>query len=223
MGKRIGLIVPSSNTVMEVDFYRNLPQDVTLHTARMYLFDTTVKGEEEMLDMHFPKALYDLATVEPDVIVFGCTSAGALRGNEYDAELCRTIERVGKGKSVSVIQSVRKHAMELGLQRLLVLTPYIKDLNDRIASSLKAQGTEVVGIYGLGIDHNHSIGLVEPKDIVSFALDKASRHEGEYDGIFLSCTNFRAMDVYQEIEDKLGCPVMTSNQAAFEATIKQLG
>jgi len=34
-------MVPSSNSVMEPDFYLNLPQDWTLHTARMFLEDVT--------------------------------------------------------------------------------------------------------------------------------------------------------------------------------------
>jgi maleate cis-trans isomerase len=33
MDKRLGLIVPSSNSVMEVDFYKNLPPDISLHVA----------------------------------------------------------------------------------------------------------------------------------------------------------------------------------------------
>lgn len=41
MSTRVGLIVPSSNTVAEVDFYRRLPAGATLHTARMYLEETT--------------------------------------------------------------------------------------------------------------------------------------------------------------------------------------
>lgn len=223
MAKRVGLIVPSSNTVMEVDFYRNLPHKTTLHTARMYLHDTTVQGEEEMLDVHFPKALHDLATVKPDVVVFGCTSAGALRGNAYDAALCQTIERVAGCESISVIRSVRRQLKDGGLDRVLVLTPYIEVLNERIRASLEDQGTEVEAIYGLGIDHNHSIGMVAPEEILTYALQKARRHTKGFDGVFLSCTNFQAMAVRRELEERIGKPVVTSNQAAFDATCLALG
>jgi maleate isomerase len=34
---RIGLLVPSSNTTVEPEFYRALPKDVTLHVARLHL------------------------------------------------------------------------------------------------------------------------------------------------------------------------------------------
>src|SRR6476620_7603425 len=33
--KRIGLLVPSSNVVMEVEFYRSLPNDITVHTSHI--------------------------------------------------------------------------------------------------------------------------------------------------------------------------------------------
>jgi maleate isomerase len=218
--KRIGLIVPSSNSVMEVDFYRNLPKNITLHVARMYLYDTTVAGEEEMLDAHFPKALSDLATVVPDAVVFGCTSAGALRGNDYDAELCKRITDVAKCPSVSVIASARKATERLKLKKIAVITPYIEALNQRIKASLEDDGVEVVAIHGLGIDHNHSIGMVEPEKIHQFTMEKVKGLA--IDGVFLSCTNFRAMEVYKDLQEELGVPVITSNQVALESALEVL-
>jgi len=93
---RVGLLVPSSNTVMEPDFWRALPPGATLHTGRMYLEETTPEAEGRMLDEHVLPAARDLATARPDLIVFGCTSAGALRGNQYDADLCRRISEIGR-------------------------------------------------------------------------------------------------------------------------------
>ena len=88
---RVGLMIPSSNTMMEVDFARDLPPGTALHTARMFMEDTTPAGESRMLDEFALPAARDLGTARPDVVVFGCTSAGVLRGNDYDAELCRRI------------------------------------------------------------------------------------------------------------------------------------
>lgn len=205
---------------MEVDFYRNLPLDITLHVARMYLYDTTVAGEEEMLDVHFPKALSDLTTVMPDAVVFGCTSAGALRGNAYDAELCAKITEVAGCPSISVIAGVRRMLEKLKLQKIAVITPYIEALNQRIRASLEADGVEVAAMHGLGIDHNHSIGMVKPEEILAFAMEKVQGLA--VDGLFLSCTNFRAMDVYRKLQESLGMPVITSNQVALAEALETL-
>ena len=48
-----------------------------------------------MLDEFALPAARDLGTARPDVVVFGCTSAGALRGNDYDAQLCERISEPG--------------------------------------------------------------------------------------------------------------------------------
>ena len=39
MSWRVGLLIPASNTVMEVDCYRSLPHDATLHVSRMHPAD----------------------------------------------------------------------------------------------------------------------------------------------------------------------------------------
>ena len=44
--KRIALLVPSSNTVMENDLHSALSRDLfTVHTDRMYLVETTREAE----------------------------------------------------------------------------------------------------------------------------------------------------------------------------------
>ncbi len=221
MDKRLGLIIPSSNSVMEVDFYRNMPPDISLHVARMYLHDTTVTGEEEMLDIHFPRALKDLATVIPHAVVFGCTSAGALRGNAYDQELCRRIGEVANCHAVSTIASARDALKGRGIKRAVVVTPYIDSLNERIKASLEADGLEVALIAGLGIDYNFAIADVKPDEIISLVVKTIAGQK--IDGIFISCTNFRGMEVRGHIEQLTGLPVVASNQAVLEHALKVLG
>ncbi|HEY1567595.1 MAG TPA: hypothetical protein VGF68_11285, partial [Solirubrobacteraceae bacterium] len=137
MSTRVGLIVPSSNSVIEVDFYRRLPADATLHTARMYLEETTPEGESAMLDDHLPVAINDLRSARPDVMVFGCTSAGALRGNAYEAELIKRIADETGAETFSVAASVRRVIREAGGRRVGVITPYVDSLNDKIRQSLE--------------------------------------------------------------------------------------
>jgi maleate isomerase len=214
--RRVGLLVPSSNTVMEVDFYRRLPPGFSLHTGRMYLESTTPEGESRMLDHHVMPAAHDVGTARPDVIVFGCTSAGALRGNDYDRELCERIASDTGADVLSVISSVRESIRSRGASRIGVITPYVDALNERIRASLEADdGIQVVDIRGFGISDNFSIAEVPPEKIVAFA---AQTFDGQaIDLLFVSCTNFRAMDAIPGIRGALGVDVVTSNGAALEA------
>lgn len=220
-GTRVGLLVPSSNTMMEGDFTRGLPAGASLHTARMYLENTTVEGENRMLDEHTMGPARDLGTAKPDVVVFGCTSAGALRGNDYDAELCERISEVAKAPVVSTIRSVRDALTASGARRVGVVTPYVDELNERIKASVEADGIEVVRIAGLGMTDNFAIAMVPESEIVEFA---ASALAGlDIDLVFASCTNFGAMQARPAISKRLGLPVVTSNQAVLEAAIERLG
>jgi maleate isomerase len=221
MSTRVGLIVPSSNSVIEVDFYRRLPADTTLHTARMYLEETTPEGESAMLDDHLPVAINDLRSVRPDVMVFGCTSAGALRGNAYEAELITRIADETGAATFSVSASVRRIIRESGGQRVGVITPYVDSLNDKIRQSLEDDGLEVAGIHGLGITENFAIAEVEPARIAEFASECFA--DSDIDLLFASCTNFRALDAREEIHAALGVPVVTSNHAALAVVLDQIG
>jgi maleate isomerase len=220
-GRRVGLLIPSSNTVMEVDFYRRLPASATLHTGRMFLENTTPEGESLMLDEYTMPAVRDLGTARPDVVVFGCTSAGALRGDDYDSELCSRIAQATGAAVVSVIASVRRAIARRGARRVGVITPYVEALNRKIRASLEADGIEVVAIHGLGITENFAIATVEPERIASFARETLGGLS--IDLAFASCTNFRAMDAIPSIEAALSVPVVTSNQAALEGTLEALG
>jgi maleate isomerase len=217
MSTRVGLIVPSSNSVIEVDFYRRLPADATLHTARMYLEKTTPEGESAMLDDHLPTAINDLRSARPDVMVFGCTSAGALRGNAYEAELIRRITDETGAPTFSVAASVRRVIREAGGRRVGGITPN----NDKIRQSLEDDGLEVAAIHGLGITENFAIAEVTPDRIAQFASECFA--DSDIDLLFASCTNFRAIDAREEIQAALGVPVVTSNHAALVCVLDQIG
>jgi maleate isomerase len=218
--KRVGVLVPSSNTVMETDFYRRTPPGVTVHTGRMFMEETTAEAEERMLDEFATPAARALATARPDVVVFGCTSAGALRGNDYDGLLCERLSQLSAAPVVSVIASVRRAIGSRRGTRIGVITPYVDELNDKIRASLEADGVHVVGIHGLGITENFEIAEVPPDEIVEFG--KRCFMGADIDLLFASCTNFRAVDARERLQEQVGVPVVTSNQVAFDATMAVL-
>ena len=221
---RVGLMIPSSNTMMEVDFARDLPPGTALHTARMFMEDTTPAGENRMLDEFALPAARDLGTARPDVVVFGCTSAGALRGNAYDTELCGRISAIAGAPVTSTIGAVRAAIETSGAVSVGVITPYVDELNEKIKASIEADGTRVATIQGLGITDNFAIAEVSHDEIVEFAVralgSLAAR--GSIDLVFASCTNFGAMAARTEIAERLGLPVVTSNQAVLAAATARL-
>jgi maleate isomerase len=209
---RIGVLIPSSNTVMERDLHHELDAVAEVHTARMYLADVTPDGEQRMLDEEVLPAARRLATIDPDFMVFGCTSADALHGAAYSARLAGQIAAItGASAVVSVLSSVIDALSGFGT--VAVFTPYLPVLTDRIADRLSDAGVAVARTYSLGISVNTDIGRLTSDDVASAA---AGLDLHGIDALFLSCTNLRAYDARDRIARVTARPVITSNQAVVD-------
>ncbi len=212
---RVALLVPSSNTVMENDLHAALPKNqFTVHTDRMYLVETTRQAEQRMIEEYAPSAAADLGTLEPDVLVFGCTSAGSLFGLDYDAKVCRELGERAGCPAIGVISAVADALDRQAARRLAVITPYNEDLTNSVAAAVSA-GREIVCAYGMGITNNVELADPAPADIVAFAREKLAGKK--FDGLFVSCTNFRAYEARAALAEALGVRVVTSNSAVIEA------
>lgn len=218
---RIGLIVPSSNTVCEVDFVQSLPPTVTLHTARMFLAETTAEAQRRMLRDYLPQAVIDIASLRPHVVVFACTTAGAMLGAEGEALLIRDIARTTGAPVVSMNDAVGSCIARHKPQRVAVITPYVDELNAHIKQSLEGRGLHVVGIAGMCLTDNFAIAAVPPSDIVAFAEVHLSGLA--FDLLFVPCANFRATEARAALMERYQVPVITSNQATIEAALSVLG
>ena len=219
--RRLGLIVPSSNTAAERDFRRFLPADVEVHAARMYLAERSAAAEHVMLEQHAPRAAKDLGTLKPELVVFSCTSAGALLGIEGEEVLEQNLGMWSGAPIVSTNASVAWRLGTLGLKRIAVVTAYIDELNREIAATLHGRGFDVATINGMGITDNYSIALVSPDEIVECAEDAVAGLE--VDGVFISCTNLRSAEAADRLSSRTGLPVVTSNLAAIDCTLDRLG
>ena len=219
--QRVGVIVPSSNTTVEADFARSVPPGVTYHAARMYLAETTPEAERRMIYDHVPIAVQDLASLHPHVVTFACTSGGAVLGAEGEAKLIADIGRETGAPVVSTNNAVGAAIAAQNPRRVAVLTPYIDELNQAIRVGLERRGLQVVHIAGLDITDNYGICSVSPSEIVAFAERELA--DRDFDLLFVSCTNFRAMEARPALQQRFGVPVLTSNQATIAATLAAIG
>lgn len=214
---RWGVLVPATNTVAEVDFQRHAPEGVTVHTSRMYLEQTTADSERRMLEDELPRAARDLGTARPDIVIFSCTSAGAVAGPDGEP---RMIDEIGSATSAEVVSTnaaVHEAIHASGAQRVAVVTAYVDELTQKIREGIERSGVDVSLAAGLGIVDPFAICEVTPEQIVAFAQEHVRPRDADL--LFVSCTNLRAMDARAELEAALGIPVMTSNLAALNKAV----
>lgn len=215
---RIGLIVPSSNTTMEPDFHRVLgaKSGVNISTTRIFLEQVTRDAEVQMLAQELPAALRLIKTTAPDVVVFGCTSAGSLQGLDHDANIGRVIERETAARAVTVVASVMAELRAAGAKNVAVFTPYREELTKTVADCVTEAGYSVVHAVGMGLLENRDIGRVTPGQIIEFVESQMISIRGA-DCLFLSCTNWQAIQALDPLRTKFGMPAVSSNQATIAA------
>ncbi|MFQ5758657.1 MAG: aspartate/glutamate racemase family protein [Candidatus Bathyarchaeia archaeon] len=216
---RLGLIIPSSNTTMEREFNKLLPEGFSVHTARLRLREVTVKELAEMEKEVEDEAL-KLADAGVNVIGYGCTSGSLFKGLGHDKVIEARIERASGIPAVATAGTVVSALKALNVKRVAVATPYIKEINDLEEDFLSSNGFQVVELKGLGIKDNIEIGRLDSQ--AAYELVMELRY-AEADGVFISCTNFPTLDKIRKLEDTLRKPVISSNTATFWAMLRKCG
>ena len=216
---RIGLLVPSSNSTVEVEFYRALPQDVSLHVARLPITQVdpeSIAGMVDPLDAESKK----LASADVEVIVLGAAAPSFLKGMGYDREMSARIAQASGKPATTASTALLQSLAALGVKRIALGTAYSAKVNDIAIAFLHANGVEVVATECLGLVDNLEIGRLD----VTTALELGRRIAcPQAQAIAFLCTNWQSMAIIDQLEQDTGLPVLSSTQFSVWAALKTIG
>jgi maleate isomerase len=223
---RIGIIVPSTNTTCEEEFRQIAPQGISIHTARVY--NPEVKSEEEKeatmmrMNQEVERAAREVAGVEPDVILYACTTGSFLKGPGYDLEVEKKISSTTGVRALTTTTAVVEALKVFNFKRMGMVTPYTSGTASKERTFLEkvTPGLKVIREKNLEIISNLARGRLSPSTAYQAAREIDAP---EVEGIFISCTNWRTIEVIDLLENDLGKPVITSNQASMWLVLKKLG
>lgn len=221
--KRLGVLVPATNTAVEADFQRNPVPGISVHSARLTIADgelsaATLDGMNSVLT----NAVRDLAAAHVDVIAYGCTSGSFYKGPGWDENVIKLIREIAGVPAVATSPSVVSALRAAGARKLCVVTPYPTVLNARLRVYLENAGFEVAVIAGderSAAGGHRAVNDQDPAEIAEFAIRNWA---ADADALFCSCTAWRAMEAIPEIQAATGKPVITSNQATILASMQLL-
>jgi maleate cis-trans isomerase len=215
---RVALIVPAVNTIAEPELQRSAPASLSFHATRIALGAGEAEELRAMVAASGAAAAL-LSGLEPDLLLFHCTSASMAAGEPAVGELRRLLEADAGCPVMTTGEAVLAALDALGASRVALLTPYSAKVTAAEAEFLGAHGVEVTVSCALSLDHREF--TTKPP---LFWQEQAVALEAEdADAVFLSCTNIRALDAVPAIEREVGLPVVTSNGAALWALLRALG
>lgn len=207
---RLGMLTPSSNTVLEpvtMAMLKDVP-GVTAHFSRFKVTEIalTESALGQFNESEILRAAELLAHAKVDVIAWNGTSASWL-GFDKDERLC---ERIAAETGIAACTSVlafREIFGRIGAKRIGLVTPYRTDVQERIRANWSASGFACPVERHLNLQDNFSFATVTEAELDELA--RAVAREG-CDAVAIVCTNMRGAPIAAAIESELGIPVLDS-------------
>lgn len=216
---KIGFVLLAMEQTIEDDMFRLRPPGVGVHFTRAPMANQVSVETLAAMASGIGDAASLLLPEEPlDVVCYACTSGSVVIGEQrVFAELTR-----GKpnARPTSLITSVMRALEVLKARRVAVATPYLPEVDAIERSYMMARGFDIVHMQGLGIEKDADMVRVTPEAIFDFAR---SADRPDADAVFISCGALRSLDIIDELENRLGKPVVTSNQAMMWDCLRLAG
>ena len=222
--KRIGLIIPSSNTNAEPDCLLLCPTGFTIHSVRSGGYDVDAIPDSTEMRKFVRQSLdqncKDLSDARVDLIAYGCTSATLSDGPAFDAAFCNKLTEMSGRPAVTTAGALVEAIQHVGAKQVAFTSPYVKNLSKGAVTYLTDSGIDVVNEVSFERELNSlEQNALTPQDAYDMAL-KADHSDAQ--AIVISCTDYRALEAVSAIEKMLDKPVITSNQALMFACLKRL-
>ena len=215
---RIGLIIPSGNSLTEPQFNRYMPAGVGIYVTRLRMAGKFRKPLQDLKPL-LAEAAAALSDVKPGLIVFHCTANSMESGLAHEKAIVEIIEAASGCPTITTAQAITQAFDHVGIKKLVLISPYVKTTNELEVNYLTESGYTVLHELGLALE-SHAYADVTPEDWKKTV--KANLRPDAH-GYFLSCTNTRMIETIPDLERDLGKPVVNSNQATIWACLKRLG
>ncbi len=222
---RLGVIVLSTNLTVEYEFRKMIPEGVSFHVSRCLIPDSSRNEREKEgvflgLEQGMLQAGKQVAMSQPDVILFACTVGSFLGNEDRHSELSEALTRATGIESVTMTSAVLEAVQSVGMKRVTLISPYPEGtgIKERQFLERSIPGLTVVSMKHLGIISSFEKNLIPYSTTYRLAKEMVTL---ETDGLFLSCSALRTIEIIEPLEKELGIPVVTSTQAGLWACLRR--
>jgi maleate isomerase len=206
---KIGLIIPSNNTVIEPEMWAMRPDGISVHSARILSHGNTPEGIAEM-QKSASRAVQELVAGGIGVIVYACLATSLVKGNEWTTALAAEIQATTGRQATTAAMATIEALRAVGGSRVAVAAPYPPRINELLAPFIEAAGLTVSAIKSLGMQNSLELWRIPQATIYELA---ASANTPDSDAVCIVATDLPTITVIDALERDLQKPVVTTNQA----------
>lgn len=224
--KKFAVLAPSTNTIVEPDFYRMAVPGVTAHFSRIHIRDQNLGDDDAMRALlvqireEMNHAIARVMTCEPDYMVMGMSAETFWDGKAGNRGFVERI-REASGLRVATGAEACERALEIfKARRIGVVTPYQPIGDQNVVRFFGDLGIEVVNIVGLKCPTAVSIAHVTGDEL----REALRRVDGDDVDALVQCgTNLSMVGLADEAERWLGKPVIAINAATWWLALRENG
>ncbi len=225
--KKIGIVVPSTNTVVGPESEALRPPGVTNHVARLTIQDRPIQSSNQGYLSHVQAmrdgigpAIDQVMTCAPDHVIMAVAieafTGGVAGADALQKELS---ERAGVGVSMGSTAAVAA-LRSFKARRIAVLTPHQPKGDEIVRAYLTEAGFEIVRLIGLKCASPRAIAEVAPATLRKILRDIDG---DDVDAILQVGTNLANGAVAAEAERWLEKPVLAMNVVTYWDALRRCG
>jgi len=216
---KIGFILLAMEQTVEDDVFTLTPEGVGIHFARIPMSNQVTTAQLAAMAPGITEvAARILPEADLDVLCYTCSSGVMVIGEQKVFAALQQADP--KAKPTTVMTGSVRALRALNAKKLVVMTPYLDEVNETVRRFLTERDFDILDLHGLNITDNSDVDRLEPGFIHEFArgLDRA-----DADALFLCCGAMRSLDIVGALEQDLKKPVVVSNQAMMWDALRLCG
>ncbi len=200
-----------------------LGDDVALHVVHTTM-DEDAHRVDALLDVGGHERLAagaeQFRALEVEALVWACTSGSFVFGWDGASAQAEKLAAVLGVPASSTSFAFVAAARALGARRLAVAATYPEDLAAHFVEFLRQGDLEVVHLSSRGIVTAAEVGTLDRADVLDFA---AANDHPDADALLMPDTALHTVGWLDELEQRLGKPVLTANQVSVWEAMRLAG
>ena len=210
MTRHFGVLIPSTNTTVEIEFTRLIPENLQFHTARLGKGGDTPFSPSLDADVAYQSEMLGHAKVEAISLI---QTSASLFEDGYDARIKRLICENSNSPAYTSAEAIGAAARALGTHKIALVSPYSDEVIRLAKHYYEANcGLSVIAVEGFGATDAYAIGALDE----SHAVEAFERIDSpEIEALVVPGGNFPTMRHIAAWEERFGKPVITTNQVVL--------
>jgi maleate isomerase len=208
---RLGLMIPTNNTVIEPELALLTPSGVALYTTRMISSRSgyaSVSGLQHIVS-NVERATEELSITGVNAFLYGCLSTSFVHP-DWEASYASHIRKRSKSPAITAMSATISAIRSFNTDDIALLCSYESEMLRLGLNRFAADKINVVSVHSLGISNFSTLSNITNIDIYRSARSMDLK---EAKMLCILATDIPSVKIINTLEKDLVIPVISTNQS----------